>query len=59
MVENEYYCFTDMLDRGKIARTTLYNLIKDGKISYRKVGRTKMYSLKDVINNKPRKNANK
>lgn len=59
MFENEYYCFTDMLDRGKIARTTLYTLIKDGKIGYKKVGRIKMYLLKDVINNKPRKNAKK
>jgi len=52
---NEYYRFTDMLSKGGVSRTTLYRMIISGKIKTKEVGTLKLYSLKDVINNKPRK----
>lgn len=57
MVKDEYFSFTEMIEKGKISRTTLYRLIKDGKIKsqIKEIAPIKVYSLKDVINNKPRK----
>ena len=55
MFKDEYWSFTDMLTRANVARTTLYRMIKDGKIRYKERGVIREYSYKDVINNKPRK----
>ena len=55
MVKDEYVCFTDMLSKAKVSRTSLYRMIKEGKIRFEERGYTKYYSYKDVINNKPRK----
>jgi predicted site-specific integrase-resolvase len=55
MFKDEYWGFTDMLTKADVARTTLYRMIKDGKIKYKDIGVIRMYSYKDVINNKPRK----
>lgn len=52
---NDYYGFTAMLDKGSVSRSTLYRMIKAGKVKYYQVGAFKLYLLKDVINNKPRK----
>ena len=59
MVKDEYYSFTKMIEKGKVTRSTLSRMIKDGKIRKEKSGEFYLYSLKDVINNKPRKNAKK
>jgi hypothetical protein len=55
MFENEYYRFNEMLKKGNVARTTLHKMIKDGKVRSNDISGVKVYSLKDVINNKPRK----
>lgn len=57
MLKDEYFSFTDMIGKGNVPRTTLYRLIKEGKIKsqIKEVGPVKLYSLKDVINNKPQK----
>ena len=55
MVKDEYLRFNKMIDRGGVSRATLYRMIKDGKIRVNDVSGVKTYSLKDVINNKPRK----
>jgi len=55
MVKDEYLSFTDMITKGNISRSSLSRLIKDGKIKKQKAGAFYLYSLKDVINNKPRK----
>jgi len=55
MVKDEYLHFTEMLTKANIPRTTLYRLIKDGKIRFNVSGSINLYSYKDVINNKPRK----
>lgn len=55
MFKDEYYAFTDMLKNASVARTTLYKLIKDGKIRIKEIGSVRLYSYEDVINNKPRK----
>lgn len=55
MVKDEYYSFTEMMAKGGVTRSTLYRMIKDGKIKKEKSGEFYLYSLKDVINNKPRK----
>ena len=52
---NEYYSFNNMMREGKVPKSTLYKMIKQGKIRVKEIGTTKLYSLKDVINNKPRK----
>lgn len=55
MLKDEYYGFTDMLKYTKISRSTLYRRIKEGAIKVKEVGSIKLYSSKDVINNKPKK----
>jgi predicted site-specific integrase-resolvase len=54
MFKDEYWSFTDMLKKANVSRTTLYRMIKDGKIRHQERGVLKAYSYKDVINNKPR-----
>lgn len=56
MIKDEYYSFTEMIEKGKVTRSTLSRMIKDGKVKYKTVGFFNQYSLRDVINNKPRKN---
>jgi DNA-binding transcriptional regulator PaaX len=55
MVKDELLSFTKMMEKGNVTRSTLARLIKDGKIKKEKSGEFYLYSLKDVINNKPRK----
>lgn len=55
MGKDEYYSFTEILAKGKVTRSTLYRMIKDNKIKKKEAGAFYIYSLKDVINNKPRK----
>lgn len=43
------------MTKGNVCRATLYRMIRDGKVRVKAIGTLKIYSLKDVINNKPRK----
>lgn len=54
-MKDQYLCFTEMLTKAKVTRSSLYRMIKSGIIRSETKGYTKFYSYSDVINNKPRK----
>lgn len=51
----EYFGFMDILLKAQVSKTTMYRMLKAQKIKYVTIGMHKLYHLKDVINNKPRK----
>ena len=55
MLKDEYYRFTEMLRKAKVSRATLYRMIKKELIGSKEIIGVKLYSYKDVINNKPHK----
>jgi len=56
MYRDEYLRFNELIKKANVSRSTLYRLIKSGAIKIEKIGTLNLYSYKDVINNKPRKN---
>lgn len=53
--ENDFFTFTDILNKSKVSKSTLFRFIRENMIREKHLGQRKLYSLTDVLNSKSSK----